>query len=66
MLQEPSFIAIFVITEYLLKNSILNKCLITMNAKPKELALMLTITIILFGLSLPNMKIAISDSSGGK
>jgi len=37
-----------------------------MNAKLKKLALMLTITIILLSLPLPNMKTAISESPSGK
>jgi hypothetical protein len=54
------------IAEYLLKNSAFNKSLMAMNVKLKKLALILTITTILLSLSLPNMRIAISESPSGK
>jgi hypothetical protein len=65
-LKNASFIVIFVIAEYLLKNSALIKCMITMNAKLKKLLVMPAITAILLSLAFANMKIAFSNDTGGK
>jgi hypothetical protein len=54
------------IAEYLLNNSALDKCLITMNAKLKKLAVRLVIAALLLSLLLPNMKIAFSEDFAGK
>jgi hypothetical protein len=55
-----------VIAEYLLKNSALNKCLMTMSAKLRKSAMTLAIATILFNLALLNMKVVYSNSTCGK
>jgi hypothetical protein len=64
-LKNASFIVIFVIAEYLLKNSELITSVIVMSIKPKKLALMLTLGAILLSLTLTNIKIVGSNSTGG-
>jgi hypothetical protein len=54
------------ITEYLLKNSLLYKGLMTMDAGKKKLAVALTITIIFFSLTLANIKMVSSSDIARK
>jgi len=63
--RDPSFIVIFVITEYLLKYSVLIKCLITMNSRLEKLAAMLAMIVILLTFTLANVEIAFSQGAGG-
>jgi hypothetical protein len=54
------------ITEYLLKNSALNKGLMTMSAKSKRLAVTLTMIAILLSFTQANMKMVSSSDTGRK
>ena len=54
------------ITEYLLKNSLLYKGLMTMDAKTKKLAVMLTVTVFLLSYILANMEVAYSNNTYGE
>ena len=65
-MKNASFIAIFMIAEYLLKNSILIKCLMAMNVKLRKLAVTLTIITILLSFTVANVKIAFSSDIVGK
>jgi len=64
--KKASFIVIFVIAEYLLKNSALITCMMTMSAKLKKLLVISTVTALLLSLAFTNLKIAFSNYDGGK
>jgi len=64
-LENTSSPVIFVITEYLLKNSTLTKHLILMNTAPKMLGI-ITIMLVLFFSLLGNIESVLSTSQGGK
>ena len=64
--KNASFVVIFVIAEYLLKNSELIRCMMKMNAGLKKLAVMLTITAILLSFTQANMKMVSSSDTGRK
>ena len=62
--KNASFVVIFVIAEYSLKNSELIRCMMKMNAGLKKLAVMLTITAILLSFTQANMKMVSSSDTG--
>jgi len=64
--KNASFVVIFVIAEYSLKNSELIRCMMKMNAGLKKLAVMLTITAILLSLTQANMKVVSSSDTTRK
>jgi hypothetical protein len=64
--KNASFVVIFVIAEYSLKNSELIRCMMKMNAGLKKLAVMLTITAILLSFTQANMKMVSSSDTGRK
>ena len=65
-MKNASFIVIFMIAEYLLKNSRLIICMMKMNAGLKKLAVTLTITAILLSFTQTNMKMVSSSDAARK
>jgi hypothetical protein len=64
--KKASFVVIFLIAEYLLKNLAFIKCMMTMSTRLKKLVLISAMTAILLSLTFANLKIAFSDGDGGK
>jgi len=65
-LKKTSFVVIFMITEYLLKNSLLYKRLMTMNVKLKKLAVILITMVVLLSYILINMEVVYSNNTHGE